>query len=141
MQYKTALISIHPEYVAKILTGEKRLEFRRVWAISPVDRLLIYSTTPTKQLVAVAQIKKTFVGTPNALWIMAKKTGGGISRQRLSDYLHGKKRGFAIEISSVYAFENGICPLDIFGKTFRAPQSFRYLKPAEVAKLNSLIKK
>jgi predicted transcriptional regulator len=42
MQNKTALISIHPEYVSKILSGEKRLEFRRVWATRPLNMLLIY---------------------------------------------------------------------------------------------------
>ena len=141
MQSKTALISIHPEHVAKILSGEKRLEFRRVWAIHPLNRLLIYSTTPTKQLVAVANIKQTIIGSPNALWTSAQKIGGGITRQQLFDYLDGKQTAFALELSKVNALGDGLSPSFVFGRGFRAPQSFRYLRENEEAKLNQLIGK
>lgn len=44
---KTAIISIKPEYVKKIFSGEKKWEFRkkRIWA----DKFLIYETAPTKK--------------------------------------------------------------------------------------------
>lgn len=141
MQSKTALISINPEHVAKILSGEKRLEFRRVWASRPLERLLIYSTTPTKRLVAVACIKQTIIASPSALWSMAQKIGGGISRQRLFEYLDGKQTAFALELSKVNALGNGFSPSCVFGPGFRAPQSFRYLRESEEAKLNKLIGK
>ena len=141
MLSKTALISIHPKHVAKILSGEKRLEFRRTWANKPVNRLLIYSTTPKKQLVAVAQIRRTITGTPTALWASAQQTGGGVTRQQLYDYLDGKQTAIALEISSVNALGIGVSPAVIFGRGFRAPQSFRYLRQNEEAKLNKLIAK
>jgi predicted transcriptional regulator len=141
MQSKTALISIHPEHVAKILSGEKRLEFRRVWATRPLNRLLIYSTTPTKRLVAVANIKQTIVGSPNALWTSSQKIGGGITRQQLFDYLDGKQKAFALELSKVNVFGTGLYPSIVFGRGFRAPQSFRYLVENEEVKLNKLMGK
>jgi predicted transcriptional regulator len=141
MLSKTALISIHPKHVAKILSGEKRLEFRRIWANKPVDRLLIYSTTPKKQLVAVAKIKRTISGTPTALWASAQLTGGGVTRQQLYEYLDGKQTAIALEMSNINVFSSGISPAVIFGRGFRAPQSFRYLRQNEEAKLDKLIGK
>ena len=139
MQNKTALISIHPEHVTKILSGEKRLEFRRVWATRPLNRLLIYSTAPTKRLVAVANIKQTIAGSPNALWTSSQKIGGGITRQQLFAYLDGKQTAFALELSKVNVLGDGLSPSLIFGHGFRAPQSFRYLRENEEAKLNQLV--
>jgi predicted transcriptional regulator len=141
MQSKTALISIHPEHVAKILSGEKRLEFRRVWATRPLDRLLIYSTTPTKRLVAVANIKQTIMASPNALWSAARKIGGGVTRQQLFNYLDGKQTAFALELSKVNVLGDGFHPSIVFGRGFHAPQSFRYLRESEEGKLNMLIGK
>lgn len=141
MLSKTALISIHPKHVAKILSGEKRLEFRRTWATKPVHRLLIYSTMPEKQLVAVAEIRQTITGTPTALWASAQQAGGGVTRRQLYDYLNGKQTAIALELSSVMPFGVGISPTVIFGRGFRAPQSFRYLRQNEEAKLNKLIAK
>jgi predicted transcriptional regulator len=141
MQSKTALISIHPEHVAKILSGEKRLEFRRVWATHPLDRLLIYSTTPTKRLVAVANIKQTIIASPNALWLASQTIGGGITRQQLFEYLEGKQTAFALELSKVNVLGDGFYPSIIFGHGFRAPQSFRYLRENEERKLNKLVGK
>ena len=141
MQNKTSLISIHPEHVAKSLSGEKRLEFRRVWATRPLNRLLIYSTTPTQLLVAVANIKQTMAGSPNALWTLSQKTGGGITRQQLFDYLDGKQTAFALELSKVNVLGDGLPPSLVFGRGFRAPQSFRYLRENEEIKLNQLVGK
>ena len=141
MQNKTALISIHPEHVAKILSGEKRLEFRRVWATRSLNRLLIYSTTPTMRLVAVANIKQTIIGSPSAIWTSSQKIGGGVTRQQLFDYLNGKKTAFALELSKVNVLGNGLYPFVIFGRGFRAPQSFRYLRENEESKLNQFIGK
>ena len=46
------LISINPEHVAKILSGEKKFEYRTKDAKRDVDSLIIYETTPVKRVVA-----------------------------------------------------------------------------------------
>ena len=50
------LISINPEHVAKILSGEKKFEYRTKAAKRDVDSLIIYETTPVKRVVAEAKI-------------------------------------------------------------------------------------
>lgn len=123
---RVALISIRPCFVEKILSGEKRLEFRRSWAAEPVDVLVIYSSSPTQMIVATVNVVGVTEGSPTALWELAKEKGGGVTRQLIYDYFEGKKSGFAIEIADVLEFEQAVDPKKLF-KDFVAPQSFRYL--------------
>ncbi len=123
---RVALISIRPCFVEKILSGEKRLEFRRSWAAEHVDVLVIYSSSPVQRIVATANVARLTKGSPTALWELAKTKGGGVSRQLIYDYFDGKKTGYAIEIADVYSFEQPVDPRKAF-KNFVPPQSFRYL--------------
>jgi predicted transcriptional regulator len=135
-----ALISIHPEYADKILAGEKRLEYRRRWAATAVDVLVIYATAPIQRVVGLAKIETVFHGTKTKLWELGKHHGGGISRRKLFAYLVGKKEAVAIAIGSCHAFEVALDPLVLFGNEFKPPQSFRYLKPSEINRINKLTK-
>lgn len=127
---RVALISIHPCFVEKILSGEKRLEFRRSWAVESVDVLLIYSTSPVQKIVASAKIVSVTKATPTALWELAKEKGGGVTRQIIYDYFKGKQSGYAIEMDSVIKFKNPIDPKKMLNNFF-APQSFRYLEASD----------
>lgn len=123
---RCALISIRPCFVEKILSGEKKLEFRRSWAAEPVDVLVIYSSSPVQKIVATAKVMGVTEGSPTAMWELAKRKKGGVTRQLIRDYFVGKKTGFAIEIADIAEFEKPVDPRKIF-KSFRPPQSFRYL--------------
>lgn len=133
-QPKVALISIRPHFVDKILSGEKKLEFRRSWAAQPVDVLVIYSSAPIQRIVAMVNIVSVTKGSPTALWSLAKEKGGGVTRQLIYDYFAGKKTGFAIEMAEVLKFEHPIDPKKVF-KSFLAPQSFRYLDAKDYHKI------
>lgn len=136
---RAALISIHPRYVDKIISGEKKLEFRRSWAVQPVDGLVIYATSPVQRIVALVEVEKVIFGSPNKLWSLSKDLGGGISRRDLFAYLDGKATAVAIELGTVTPFVDGLDPTRLFGQEFRAPQSFRYLKQEEHRKLCKLV--
>ena len=133
-QPRVALISIRPHYVEKILSGEKRLEFRRSWAADSIDVLVIYSSSPTQKIVAAVNVVGVTEGSPTALWELAKEKGGGVTRQVIYDYFEGKKSGFAIEIADVLEFERPVDPKKVF-KGFLAPQSFRYLEAKDYNKI------
>jgi predicted transcriptional regulator len=135
----TALISIHPEHVAHILSGEKRIEFRRTWAARPVRRILIYSTAPEQRLVGVAAIKNTVRETPRALWAYAKPHGPGITLEHLLKYFTGKKTGVALHLSGVRRLKKPLALHELLPRESRPPQSFRYLTSVEERKLQNLI--
>lgn len=127
---KAALISIRPCFVEKILSGEKRLEFRRSWAAESVDILVIYSSAPVQKIVATARVIEVIEGSPTALWDLAKEKKGGVTRQLIREYFTGKKKGFAIELSDIAEMDPPIDPKRMFDD-FKPPQSFRYLSPED----------
>lgn len=137
MENKAVLVSIHPGYTEKILSGEKRLEFRRSWVRKPVKYMVIYATSPIQRIVAVAEIKEVYSGTRARLWSLAMEKGGGVSRRNLYSYLAGSKKPVAIEITDVKPFKGGVDPKVIFGNKFRPPQSFSYLTEQDLLQINA----
>lgn len=136
LETRSILISIHPHYVAQILSGEKTLEFRRSWAKQPVNRLIIYTTAPISKIVAIADVSEVTAGTAAELWKLCKIHGGGIGKDDLMKYLSGKESGVAVKMSSVSEFKNAIDPTRIFGIEFKPPQSYRYLDEKVLSKIN-----
>lgn len=141
MQESSAvIISLHPEHANKILSGEKKLEFRRVWATRPITAVIIYSTLPVKKIVAVAYIKQIHKGSPTKLWNLAKSIGGGLTRRTLYKYFEGKKQGYAIEFSSIKCFNPAINAKSLL-ENFHAPQSFTYVGKNKLEQIEKLLMK
>lgn len=135
-----ALISIHPQYAEKILSGEKCLEFRRTWAAQPVDVLAIYATSPVQRIVGLAWIEGVHHGSKTKLWELGKLHGGGISRRKLFAYLDGRKEAVALVIGQRQRLSEALDPRRLFDSNFKPPQSFRYLRPEEIQQLNDVTK-
>ena len=118
------VISINPEHVAKILSGEKRFEYRTKAAKKDVDSLIIYETTPVKRIVAEAEILEVLCLSPEDLW---KETEmySGISKSFYDEYFKGRKIAYAYRLGKVKAYDNPLELSDYGIKT--APQSFVYI--------------
>jgi len=69
-------LSIKPEYVEGILNETKKFEFRKRLADKSVERIIIYSTLPIKQVVGEVQVINTVSTSPTALWEMTKEKAG-----------------------------------------------------------------
>lgn len=134
-----ALISVHPVHVEKIMSGEKNLEFRRVWPTRAIDTLVVYATHPEQLLVGIVQVAGVVRASKTALWQLAAIEGGGITRKALFDYLHGKELGVAIRLGKRVTLGSGVLPQKVFGASFRPPQSFRYLSGADKAMVHALL--
>ena len=63
-----ALMSIKPEFAARIISGEKRVEFRKQAFREDVSPVVIYSTTPVAAIVGVCEVDGVFVATPSTVW-------------------------------------------------------------------------
>lgn len=125
-EYKTALISVHPEYVNKILNGTKNVEFRRVWASKPISHLVLYSTSPEMKVVAILELKEVIKNRKTFLWEISKQYKGGITRSKLRQYFFGKNEGYAIVINKVIPLKQPIKLNEVIPNA-RPPQSFFYL--------------
>ncbi len=118
------LISINPEHVAKILSGEKRFEYRTKAAKKDVDSLIIYETTPVKRIVAEAEILEVLCLSPEDLWKETKRYSG-ISKSFYDKYFKGRKVAYAYRLGKVRAYDN---PLELSDYGIKAaPQSFVYI--------------
>jgi len=62
------LLSIKPEYVEKILAGSKKYEFRKFRCRVDVDTIIIYSTSPIKQVVAEVEMLEVVEGDVAEVW-------------------------------------------------------------------------
>ena len=121
---ESILLSINPEYAERILIGSKKYEFRKKLANKPVNKILIYSTTPIMKVVGEVEVVKTISSSPSALWEHTKKFAG-ISRDKFRKYFKGCKVAYAYELGKVIQY-NPPKGLNDFNVGL-PPQSFIYL--------------
>lgn len=126
------LLSIKPEYVQRILTGEKKFEFRKRLANKPVDTIVIYATSPVMKIVGEVKVKSVLEKAPSVLWEQTKKNAG-ITRKKYREYFAGCKKAFAYELEEVvkYAKDSNLEEIGIS----QAPQSFVYISNEQYEKL------
>lgn len=120
------LLSIKPEYVKRIMTGEKKFEYRKQIFKKKVDKVVIYSTLPVGKIVGEFQISNVIKDNPNIIWQMTKNKSG-ISEEKFQEYFNGREYGYAIEIKRFIRYCDPINPKEII-EGFVAPQSFRYIE-------------
>ena len=75
------LISIHPQHVEKIMSGEKRYEYRKL-VPSNIQYMIVYATAPVKQVVALIEVESIIKESPEELWKITKEYSG-ISKEFL----------------------------------------------------------
>lgn len=119
------LLSIKPEFVDKIFSGQKRYEFRRAIFKRPrVNIVVIYASTPIQKVVGEFTISEVLCDNVNSLWLRTRRHSG-ITEDLFFKYFENRNHGFAIRISSVRKYR---VPLSL-RKHFRMlpPQSYAYL--------------
>src|SRR5690554_4043933 len=120
----TILLSIHPEYVDKILSGEKKYEFRRIRTKRNPDKIIIYSTAPISKVIGEAEIEDVIIDNPTNVWKKTKKESG-INKEVYIEYFNNREIAVAYKLKNVIKYSNPI-ELESFGVK-AAPQSFVYI--------------
>lgn len=121
-----ALLSIKPEFVEKIISGEKRFEYRKaVFKRPEVKTVVIYSTMPEGKIVGEFTIGNIIARHPEELWEETKDEAG-INKEFFDEYFSDREIAYAIQIKDFKMYEN---PIDPYKKErgFKAPQSFKYI--------------
>lgn len=122
---KTIMLSIRPEYVDKIISGEKKYEYRTKVANSAIKKIVIYATDPIKKVVAEAEVIMTLSIPTEQLWNYTKDQSG-ISKDFFDNYFQGRDRAYAYKLGKITVYEK---PKELIEFNIkRAPQSFIYLK-------------
>jgi predicted transcriptional regulator len=120
-----ALLSIKPHYADAIFRGDKRFEFRRAIFRSPVETVVVYTSSPVSRVVGEFDIKGIITDKVERLWQRTRHSAG-IDRTKFLSYFSGRSIGHAIVIGSVRRYPKALDLSSNFG--IRPPQSFTYLR-------------
>ena len=129
------LLSIKPRFARAIMSGDKRVEFRRGSYRGDVNTVLLYATSPVQRLIGYFEIAFVEESSPTALW---RKYGGvgGIEYGEYKRYYTGAERAVAIGVGKVHRLQKQR-PLSRLGPGTVPPQSFRYVPMTALEGLRS----
>lgn len=127
------LLSIKPEYVKKIFAGTKKYEYRKSIFNKHVDKVIVYATKPLGMIVGEFSVEEVLVEEPETLWKETHEVSG-ISKDFFDQYFEGRKKGYALKVSSPQLYDEPIDPFKQFA-SFIPPQSFKYID-AETEEMN-----
>lgn len=119
------LLSIKPEFVEKIFTGEKKFEYRRTIFKKEVESIVVYSTKPEGKIVGELFIEYILNDSPDSIWSSTQEDSG-ITYSFFQEYFGDRSEGYAIKIARAVLYETPYDPTQQ-DSSFRAPQSFCYI--------------
>jgi predicted transcriptional regulator len=117
------LMSINPQYVKAIQSGDKLIEFRKRKFTKKVKNILVYETAPLKAIVGYFEIKDIYVGTPQEIWKKYSKIGE-ITKMEYFNYYTESDIAVGIFINEYFPF---LKPIELKKYKIKPPQSFIYL--------------
>lgn len=118
------ILSIKPEFVEKIFSGEKKYEYRKVLFKQKVDTVYIYASRPIGKIVGEFKLEEIICDTPENIWKLTKEQSG-VTKKFFDKYYEGKDKGVALKIKDSEEYEEGVNP-DTLVTNFKVPQSFIY---------------
>ena len=120
------LLSIKPEYAEKILSGEKKFEFRRVLPKNKaIKKVVIYATLPIGKVVGEFEIEELISDSPSQLWERTAEFSG-ITVHFFNTYFDGRDTAYAIKVGKTKKYSKEKKLIDILPSGI-APQSFCYI--------------
>ena len=119
------LMSIHPKFAQLILSGKKKVEFRKTRFNHQISHVVIYATSPIKKVVGYFEVQNIKVAPPKDLWESYSEVSG-IEPKFFQEYYKNTSEGVAIEIGNVYQLKLFLS-LNYISKSLIAPQSFIYI--------------
>lgn len=120
-----ALLSIRPEYAQAIMDGRKAVEFRRTVFRRPVSHVVVYATSPLKQVLGFFEVSGIEEDSPARLW-RRHGTHGCVKRRWYDDYFARDDKAVAIVVGRVCKARQPLS-LKSLGGPLMAPQSFAYV--------------
>lgn len=118
------ILSIKPEFAFKILSGQKKYEYRKTEFKKPIDKIFLYASSPIKKIIGEIKIDGILEDKPASLWDATQHLSG-ITKDFFDAYFNDKEKAYALCISSVKRYDKAINPKEKISG-FNAPQSFCY---------------
>jgi predicted transcriptional regulator len=136
MARSAIILSIRPKHAAKIFSGLKTVELRRLRPknLGNGTLALIYVSSPVRSLAGAFKVTRVIEKPLTDLWKMVQ-TKAGLTYREFKQYYYGVSRGTAIFFEKVWSFSEPLSLEDLRNEllTFLPPQAFRYVKVHELA--------
>ena len=124
-----AILSLKPQYVELILSGEKTVELRnRIVRMEPGTVIWIYATRPVGGIVALAELDSVVHDTPAEIWVRYGREIC-IDRAHFDSYINNRESVSALLLSSVRKLKHSVT-LDWIRRStgnFQPPQFYSRL--------------
>ena len=124
MSVSKMLLSIKPEYVNKIISGQKKYEFRKFRCREGIDTIVIYATAPVKKVIGEIALLDIIEGDVEYIWRKTRDFGG-ILEKDYKAYYQGRKVAIAYQLGEVTLYDEPMELKDL-GLDY-VPQSFAYI--------------
>ena len=121
---KNIILPIAPQYIEKILSGEKKYEYRKRLCKNNISRMYLYATAPVKGIVGEAEVIGKLEKNPKDLWNLTFQDSG-IKVELFYKYFENYSRACAYKLVTVTRYAN-IIPLHNIGIDYII-QSFKYI--------------
>ena len=136
MASRTIILSIRPTHAAKIFSGLKKVELRRMRPLNLGNGTLalIYVTSPVRCLAGAFKVTRVIEKPLANLWKIVRKKAG-LTYREFQQYYDGVSTGTAIFFEKVWSFSEPLSLEDLRTEllTFLPPRAFRYAKIHELA--------
>jgi len=125
------VLSIKPEYMKLILTGEKSIELRKCKpSISDEGAVIaLYCTYPVKAIVGFCLLSELIEDEPCSFWNKFSKFLG-VNKETYKNYYTNSNRAIGLRLNSIYKLKREM-PLNEIKKElpdFYPPQTYKYYK-------------
>ena len=122
---RNIVLPIAPEFVQKILCGEKKYEYRKIMCKREIKKIYFYATAPLKSIVGEAEVVEKVVMNKAELWERTKDNSG-ITYEHFCEYFKGKDTASAYALGRVKKYDTPIKLEEI--NIFYVPQSYVYIE-------------
>jgi len=122
---RIVLLPIQPRFARSIMTGEKRVEFRKVRFRNEVSHVVVYASSPIQKILGYFEVCYMDVDSPKELWTRYNAVAGML-QDEFEAYYASSTRGVAIGIGNIRALRKPV-PLGTLSESLTAPQGFAYL--------------
>lgn len=120
-----ALLPIRPRFAELIISGEKKVEFRKTRFRHDVSHVVLYASRPVQKISAYFEVSGMCADSPEGLWARYHSVAG-IKRTEFDAYYASAGFGVAIEIGEVWPLPEPL-PLSALDESLSPPQGFAYL--------------
>jgi predicted transcriptional regulator len=137
---EVVLLSVRPRFAEAILTGTKTAELRRtVLGAAAGSCVVLYASAPAMAVVGMARVARVDVGEPDEVW-PAAKDHAAVARAEYDEYFRGARRAAILWLTDPVRFDRPLSLAQLRSTgAFHPPQSYRYLRGAELARFRALL--